>query len=294
MEAVLTGRLDAPLRIFSGNPSAVATAVANLLIEHSDADHLRLDVKDSDPAFCGLVAETTRLLLESRCIEPYDATDPEEWQLHVQIAEDLGPAWATHDRAKGHLTIWLWSSQSTMHWLNFDTTDLRVAPREIWCQVSSWHPDVGGVDHQLGVLVDHVMYRSHQDPESFQLVLQRLPDDAEIARSIIESLASPPGISRFIAALYVLGLPCDGSLGEDEFRTLGSIDDDLRWMTRMTIVPPPGVVEQVRSGLTERNTGAVRVLLKSLKSTRSKDAKDWDETIDWTQLLLDQRKRDRA
>jgi hypothetical protein len=285
VEAVLTGRLSAPLRILSGDPTAVETAVLDFLREHLASEFLRLDVKEAEPAFRDRLADATRLLLESQCIDPHDATDPDAWQFNVQIADNLGPAWAIYDTAESHLTICFWPSDSTMYWLGLDGAALNVLPEEVWCEMRSWHADVGGLDQQLGVLVDRVMYQLREDPESFLLRLTRQSDDAEVARSIIEFLVPPSGISESVAALYLLGLPCDGSLGEEEFESLASIDDSLEWMTSLIIMPPPAVVNQVRRELTERTTGTVRNILQSLSAL---GADGWDrQALNWQELLGD-------
>jgi hypothetical protein len=178
-----------------------------------------------------------------------------------------------------------------MYWLGLDGAALNVLPKEVWCEMRTWHADVGGLDQQLGVLVDRVMYQLQEDPESFWLRLTRQSDDAEVARSIIEFLVPPFGGSESVAALYLLGLPCDGSLGEEEFESLASIDDSLEWMTSLIIMPPPAVVNQVRGGLTERTTGAVQYLLKSLSALQ---ADGWDgQALDWSKLLSDLREQGR-
>jgi hypothetical protein len=258
VKAVLTGRLGVPVRVLSGKPEAVEEGVQSFFAAHPTAEYVRLDMTDATPSFRRRLAEATRLHFESESSEPRDAKEPAAWQTRVEASKDLDPSWAVYDAGQGHLAVCLWTSNETMLRVILDGVQPHINPQELWCRIGSWDPDVGGVDHQLGLLTDHLMYTLHQDPESFSLSLAKRPDDVTVTRAIVDFVTPPSVVSGTIAALYLLGLPCDGSLGESEFATLARHFRDFEWMDVLIVAPPSSIQSAVRRELSERTADAVQ------------------------------------
>ena len=247
----------------SGEESQVVEGILDYLSDPSSADALDLIIEGGEPSLRSTIASGLRNRLAVISPECDDLRNPEFVDHSVSIEASLEPAWASMDN-NHRLTLCFWSSDTRMHIRATDCYRFDLRPHSLWVGVHFWDADTGNTDSELGLLAEDVMFNFYDNGEWFSLDLRRAPAKNEIATEIVNRLTPPRIADESLAALYLLGLPCDGTLDESDFVSLSQFSETFEWMVRLVIDPPEGLVETVRESLLSRTSGALRVALETL------------------------------
>lgn len=250
----------------SGEESQVVEGILDYLSDPSNADALDLIIEAGEPSLRAKIAGELRSRLAVISSECDDLCNSEFVDHTVSIEASLEPAWASMDD-NHRVTLCFWSSDTRMHFRATDAHRFDAQPQSLWVGVHFWDADTGNTDSELGLLVDDVMFSFYDNGEHFWLELRRVPATGEIVTEIVNLLTPPHVTDESLAALYTLGLPCDGTLDESDFASLSQISETFEWMTRLVIEPPEGTVENVRGSLIARTSGALRVALETMNET---------------------------
>jgi hypothetical protein len=250
----------------SGEESQVVEGILDYLSDPSSADALDLIIEAGEPSLRSEIASELRSRLAVISPECDDLRNSEFVDDTVRIEASLEPAWASMDN-NYRVTLCFWSSDTRMHFRATDSHRFDARPQSLWVGAHFWNADTGNTDSELGLLVDDVMFSFDDNGEYFWLELRRAPATSEIVTEIVNLLTPPRVADESLAALYILGLPCDGTLDESDFVSLSQISETFRWMVRLVIDPPEGTVENVRESLIARTSGALRVALETMNET---------------------------
>jgi hypothetical protein len=247
----------------SGEESQVVEGILDYLSDPSSADALDLIIEGGEPSLRSTIASGLRNRLAVISPECDDLRNPEFVDHSVSIEASLEPAWASIDD-NHRLTLCFWSSDTRMHFRATDCYRFDLRPQSLWVGVHFWDADTGNTDSELGLLAENVVFNFYDNGEWFSLDLRRAPAKNEIVTEIVNRLTPPRIADESLAALYLLGLPCDGTLDESDFVSLSQFSETFEWMVRLVIDPPEGLVETVRESLLSRTSGALRVALETL------------------------------
>ena len=284
MQAEITNVNRAVLRTLSGDENEVCAGVVAFAGATWSSEPIDVNFSQISPELRQSIASGVRRRLQaigSGCVDLHDTAFSHS---SITIAAPLEPGWVMEDEVSGRLALCFWADDFTLHFRTMDAGFLHIQPYQLWASINFWNPDTGNQDDELGLFVRDVMFELHQNSQWFHLELTPAPDNRSISRRIAE-FVSVVNDDEPIAALYMLGLPCDGTLDEDDFSVLARLSSTFDSMTNLVIDPPAACVDQVRELLTSRTTGGVRVVLEALNALSQLHHNEKNE-IDWPAVLL--------
>ena len=250
----------------SGEDAQVVEGILNYLSDPSSVEALDLLIEAGEPSLRSTIASGLWSRLEAVSPACDDLRNPDLVEHTVSIEALLEPAWASMD-SNHRVTLCFWSSDTRMHFRTTDCYRFDARPRSLWVGVHFWDADTGNTDSELGLFVDDVTFKFYDNGEYFWLELRRAPEKNEMMTEIVNFLMPPHIADESLAALYILGLPCDGTLDESDFVPLSRISETFEGMTRLVIEPPEEVIASVRESLIARTSGALRVALETMNET---------------------------
>jgi hypothetical protein len=256
VQATVIDRSGAALRDLRGDQAQVAMELLSFLAGEWDLRDFALALAEPSAELAQRLTAAARDRLLSESVEPVDATDWGYDSFSVRIAAELGPSWALMDVWERRLTICLWTSERIMQLLVFEDGGFAVQPAELWVSKWTWDGDSGTNGYELGLLLEGCVFERLCNSEQENLDLSPKASNACTSKRIIDAVATTVGKS-ILPQLYLMGLPCDGSLSEEEFAVLAQVDEGFAWMTELIVAPPERLVDRVRAELAKRATGPI-------------------------------------